>query len=210
MARLLIADDHEIVRRGLVQILEADSAEWRIEEVASGQEVLERISAEEYDLLILDISLPGLTGLEVLKEVRRRRPELPVLMLTMHPEEQYAIRSLRAGAAGYLTKDADPQEMIAAIRKVAAGGRFIRTSLAERLAHHLEEGMIGDSVNGLSDREFQVMLMLARGMRVKQIAEELGLSDKTVSTYRARILRKMGLTENADLTRFALVHGLIE
>jgi len=209
MIKILIADDHAIVRAGLKQILEGTSDLMVAGEVASGREVLELIRQEEFNVLVLDISLHGKSGLDVLKNVKSENPQLPVLVLSMHPEEQYAVRVLKAGASGYLTKESAPDELIAAIRKVARGGKYITASLAERLAFELEHNASQPIHASLSDREYSVMCLLASGKTVTAIAEELCLSPKTISTYRARILEKLRLKTNAEVMRYAMQHGLI-
>jgi len=208
--RILIADDHEIVRRGIEKII-ADAPDMRVTAVASdGAAALERALEATCDVALLDITMPGMSGIDVLKQLRRQKPDLPVLILTIHPEERYAVRALRAGAAGYLSKDTVADELIGAIRKIAEGRRYVSESLGERLASILEGDSDKPIQELLSDREYQVMLLLARGRAVKEIAAELALSHKTVSTYRARVLDKMQLSSNADLTAFALRNNLIE
>lgn len=212
MLRVLIVDDHAIVRRGLKIILEEISDRIvTMDEAADCQEALARIRSSVYDLVLLDISLPGCSGLDLLKQLKADRPNLPVMMLTMYPEEQYAVRALRLGASGYLTKESAPDELVTAIRQVLAGGRYVSVALAERLASELgrrrKEHLTPHE--GLSDREFQVACLIAAGKTVGRIAEELTLSEKTVSTYRSRILAKMQLKSNAELTSYAYRHGLV-
>ena len=210
MIEVLIADDHTIVRKGLIQIL-ADTPDVSVkEEAGSAREVIKKIKAKSFDLVLLDISLPGRSGLDVLKQLKCLRPGLPVLVLSMHPEEQYAIRSIRAGASGYLTKDSAPEELLKAIRKIARGGKYITASLAEKLAAELEGERRELPHEILSDREYQVMCMIAAGRTVKEIADVLSLSVKTISTHRARILLKMGLKNNAQLTHYAIKHNLVD
>jgi two-component system invasion response regulator UvrY len=210
MIDVLIADDHTIVRKGLKQIL-ADTRDVAVkEEAGSAQEVIKKIKAKSFDLVLLDISLPGRSGLDVLKQLKCLRPDLPVLVLSMHPEEQYAIRSIRAGASGYLTKDSAPEELLKAIRKVARGGKYITASLAEKLAAELEGERRELPHEILSDREYQVMCMIATGKTVKEIAEVLSLSVKTISTHRARILLKTGMKNSAQLTHYAIKHNLVD
>jgi two-component system invasion response regulator UvrY len=208
--RILIGDDHAIVREGLKQILAETSDMAVAGEAANGQEVLEQVSKNDWDLLLLDIAMPGRGGMDILKQLRSERPELPVLMLSMYPEEQYAVRALKAGASGYLTKESAPEELIAAIRKVSQGGKYVSSSLAEKLAVYLETDHEKPVHELLSDREYQVMLMIASGKTVKQIADELSLSVKTISTYRSRTLRKMGMKNNAELTYYAIKHALVD
>ncbi|MCZ6632217.1 MAG: response regulator transcription factor, partial [bacterium] len=204
MIHALIADDHTIVREGLKQIL-SETTDITVADVAStGQEVIEKVRANTYDVVLLDISMPDKTGLEVLKQIKTEHPDLPVLILTMYPEAQYAIRALRAGASGYLIKESTPDELVKAVRTVSEGRRYVSASLAERLAFDLT----GDSDRLphelLSDREYQVMCRIASGRTVSQIAEELSLSVKTISTYRSRLLEKMNLQNNAELTHYAI------
>ena len=208
--RVLIADDHPVVRRGVRGILEDAPDVGEVAEAETPQQVLDLVRAARWDVLLLDLGLPGRGGLEVLKDVRQEYPKLPVLILSMQPESQYAIRALRAGAAGYLTKESAPESLLIAIRKVHAGGRYVSAALAEQLA--AEVGMDADTPphQRLSDREFEVMRMLAAGRSVGQVADQLSLSVKTISTYRARILEKMGMATNADLTQYALRNHLID
>lgn len=210
MIKILIADDHAIVREGLKQILAETSDMVVAGEAANGQEVLEQILKDDYDLVLLDISMPGRGGLDTLKQLKSDSPDLPVLMLSMYPEEQYAVRTLKAGASGYLTKKSAPEELIAAIRKVCAGRKYVTSSLAERLALYLETDSERPVHELLSDREYQVMLMIASGKTVKTIAEELSLSVKTISTNRSRALIKMGMKTNAEMTYYAVKQGLID
>jgi two-component system, NarL family, invasion response regulator UvrY len=207
--RLLIGDDHAVVRKGMKQILAETRDIVVADEAGNGREVLEKVQKDDFDMVLLDISMPGRDGLEVLKELKSLRPKLPVLMLSMYPEEQYAVRSLRSGASGYLTKDSAPDELISAIRKVSTGGKYVSASLAEKLAHKLGADMENPLHEALSDREYQVMCMIASGKAVKEIGEELSLSVKTVSTYRSRILNKMRLKGNAELTRYAIDNKLV-
>lgn len=207
--RLLIGDDHAVVRKGMKQILAETRDIVVADEAGNGREVLEKVQKDDFDMVLLDISMPGRDGLEVLKELKSLRPKLPVLMLSMYPEEQYAVRSLRSGASGYLTKDSAPDELISAIRKVSSGGKYVSASLAEKLAHKLGADMENPLHEALSDREYQVMCMIASGKAVKEIGEELSLSVKTVSTYRSRILNKMRLKGNAELTRYAIDNKLV-
>lgn len=210
MIRILIADDHTIVREGLKQIL-ADTPDVEVTaEAGSAQEVIKRIKGKSLDLVLLDISFPGRSGLDVLKQLKSVRPNLPVLVLSMHPEEQYAIRSIRAGASGYLTKESAPDELLQAIRKTAKGGKYITSSLAEKIAAELNGERSGLPHDALSDREYQVLCMIASGKTVKEIAEILSLSIKTISTHRARILEKMRMKNNAQLTHYAIRHNLVD
>jgi two-component system invasion response regulator UvrY len=208
--RILIVDDHPIVRQGLKQTL-ADAAEiGEIVEAATPQEALDLVRQRKWDAVILDIGLPGRGGLEVLKDIKREVPRLPVLILSMHAEDQYAVRAVRAGAAGYLTKGAATERLIAAVRKVASGGRYISPELAERLATELTVDPDHPLHASLSDREFDVLRSIASGQTVGDIAERLSLSVKTVSTYRARILEKMQLKNNAELMHYVLTNHLLD
>jgi len=210
MIRVLVVDDHAIVREGLKQIV-ADTPDIVVAgEAKNGQEALDAVSKNGYNVVLLDISMPDRSGLDVLNQLRSQRPELRILILSIYPEEQYAVRALRAGASGYLTKESAPDELIAAIRKVSSGGNYISRSLGERLANRLRFDASKPPHETLSDREFQVMRMVASGKRVKEIAEELLLSVKTVSTYRRRVLDKMGVKNNSALTRYAIQNRLLE
>ena len=210
MIRILVVDDHAIVREGLKQIL-ADVNDMAVrDEAAGGQEALAKIRSGEFDVVLLDISMPGRSGLEILKEIKAERPKLPVLILSMHAEEQYAVRTLRAGASGYLTKASAPDELIGAIRKVSCGRKYVSSSLAEKLALELDIDTKKPPHATLSDREYQVMLMLASGKSVKDIADELCLSVKTISTYRARVMEKMNMKKNAELTLYAVQNHLVD
>ena len=209
MIKILVADDHAIVREGLKQILVETSDIIVAGEASDGNQALNQVRKGDYDLVLLDIAMPGLSGLEVLKQLKSERPDLPVLMLSMYPEEQYAVRTLRAGASGYLTKQSAPDELIAAIRKVCMGGKYVTSSLAENLAFYLEMDSDRPAHELLSDREYQVMLMIGSGKRVKEIADELSLSVKTISTNRSRALRKMGMKTNAEFTYYAIKHDLV-
>jgi len=209
MIRILIADDHTIVREGLKQLLSETPNLVVAGEAGSGQEVLRRLREGPYDVVLLDISLEDRSGIDVLKQVRTEWPTLPVLMLTMHPEEEYALRALRAGAAGYLTKKSALTELVAAIHKVAAGGRYVSASLGEVLARALEPRAAARPHERLSDREFQVFELLVSGKRLGEIAKYLGVSIKTISTHRARLLAKMRMQTVAALIRYALENQLV-
>lgn len=209
MIRILVADDHAVVRQGVKQILSEVSDMSIKDEAQNGSETLEKVLQHYYDVVLLDISMPGRSGLEILEDIKNHRPKLAVLILSMHPEEQYAIRALRAGASGYLTKASAPQELIGAIRKVAGGGKYVTSSLAEQLADELEGDAEKNPHERLSNREHQVMLMLASGKSVSDIADELCLSVKTISTYRTRVMSKMGMKKNAELTLYAVHNKLI-
>lgn len=209
MIRVLIVDDHAVVRRGIRQILE-DAGDIRVvDEAATEQEALEKTREGGCDLVLLDLSLPGRGGLEVLKQLHEEFPRLPVLVLTMHPEEQYAVRTIRAGASGYLTKQSAPEELVRAVRQIVGGKRYLTAAVAERLAEEVGHEDARAPHERLSDREHQIFLMIASGKTVSEIAEELALSVKTVSTYRARVLEKMQLRTNAELTRYAFERALV-
>lgn len=210
MIKILIADDHAIVRRGLKQILTETADMVVAGEAHNGQELLEKMRSDQWDVVVLDISMPGRGGLDILKQLKCERPKLPVLMLTIHPEDQYAVRVLRAGASGYLTKESAPDHLVEAIRKVARGGKYISPHLAERLAFNLESISERPLHEALSDREFQVLRLIASGKTVKEIGEELSLSVKTISTYRTRILEKMKMKNNAEMTHYAIQQKLVE
>ena len=210
MTRILIADDHAVVRRGVKEILSREFPRASFGEAERAQEILDRVRASKWDLVILDINIPGRGGIEVLHEIKAIRAKLPVLMFSVHAEEQFALRCLKSGATGYLTKDSVPEELTKAVRKILAGGRYVSQELAERLALELASGSERPPHEALSNREHQILLLIAGGKSVADIAAELSLSAKTVSTYRARILEKMGMKTNADLIRYALQHGLVE
>jgi two-component system invasion response regulator UvrY len=208
--KILIADDHRIVREGLKQILAETHDMVVAGEASNTQEVLRRLAENEYDVLLLDISMPGRSGLDILRQLKNDLAKLSVLVLSMYSEEQYALRALKAGASGYMTKESAPDELIEAIRKVSTGRKYISPTVAEKLAFSLESGDERPPQETLSDREFQVMCMIASGKTIKAIADELSLSVKTVSTYRARILEKMKMNNNAELTHFAIQNKLVE
>jgi len=209
MIRILVADDHAIVRDGLKQIVSDTSDMVVAAEASNGREALNKVLEDDYDVVLLDITMPDRSGLDILKEIKSQKPELPVLILSMHPEEQYAVRALKAGASGYLTKESASEELIRAMRRVSGGGKYVTSSLAEKLASVLKTGAEEPLHQALSDREYQVLCMIASGKRVKQIANELFLSTKTVSTYRSRILRKMNMNNNIELTRYAIQNQLV-
>jgi len=210
MIKILIADDHPIVRAGLKQILEEASDIKVTVEAGDGHELLRLIRKGGIDVVLLDISMPGLTGLDALKQIKTENPDLPILILSMHPEDQYGIRVLKAGAAGYLMKSAAPDQLVGAIRKVYRGGRYVSPSLAEKMAFGLQTGASGLPHETLSDREYQVLCMIASGKTVKEIGEELALSEKTISTYRARVLEKMNMKSNSELTHYAIKLDLVD
>jgi len=209
MIKILIADDHAIVREGLKQIVAETSDMVVAGEAVDGQKVLELVRKEDWDLILLDIFMPGRGGIDTLKELKIESRNYR-LMLSMYPEEQYAVRALKAGASGYLTKESAPEELIDAIRKVSQGGRYISAALAESLAFHVGANSEKPLHETLSNREYQVILMLASGKTVKEIANDLSLSVKTISTNRVRALRKMGMKNNAEITYYAITHGLVK
>ncbi len=210
MTKVLIVDDHAVVREGLKQILAETPGMVVAGEAKTGEEALEIMESQHYDVVVLDISLPDMSGLEVLKQMKAQHPQTPVLVLTVRPEEQYAVRVLRAGASGYMTKDAAPNELVATIQKIAQGGRYISPRLAEKLAFDLGPEAKAVPHEALSDREFQVLRMKASGKTITAISKELCINKKTVSTYRRRILDKMGMESNADLIRYAIENRLVD
>jgi len=210
MIRVLVADDHAILRRGLIEILMREIEGTVCGEAGDAEELLTQVRSHDWDLVILDITMPGRSGIDVLGDLQRTRPKLPVLVLTMHSEDQYGKRVLRAGAAGYMNKESAPEELIKAVRKLLAGGRYVSPRLAEKLAIDLHVGAGRTGNETLSDLEFEVLRMIASGKTVTQIAEELHLSVTTVSTYRARILEKMNMTTTAELMRYALSNHLVD
>lgn len=210
MIRVALADDHTIVREGLKQLLTAAGDFEVVAEARDGHEVMNTVRTVELDVLLLDMSMPGRSGVELIKQVRAERPKLRILVLTMHEEHQYAIRAIRAGASGYLTKDSASRELVQALRKVAAGGAFISPEVAEQLALSAMPDAAGEPHESLSDREYQVFGMIARGRSISDIAAELNLSVKTVSTHKANILQKMGLETIGDLIRYAVSRRLVD
>ena len=210
MTRILVADDHAVVRRGVLQILDEAPESFVIDEASSGGEVLRVAREQDYDLILLDIALPDINGMEVLNHLQDEHPNVAVLMLSMYPEKQYASRALKAGASGYLTKDSAPGELLRAVGRILAGGKYVTESLAEELVAELSGEGGGEPHEKLSDREYQVMLLLAQGKTVSDIARELSLSVKTISTYRARILEKLELESTAEIIRYAFRHGLAQ
>jgi DNA-binding NarL/FixJ family response regulator len=210
MIKVLIADDHPIVRQGLRQILSGISDMEVAGEAVNAQDTLDQVRGGGWDVLVLDLTMPDRSGFDILKELKHEQPDLPVLVLSIHAEEQFVVRVLKAGAAGYLTKENAPAELIKAIRKVVSGGKYISPALAESLAFGLDTASEQPGHEVLSDREFQVMQMMASGKTLTEIAEELSLSAKTVSTYRTRLLEKMNLRTNAEIIRYAIENGLME
>jgi two-component system invasion response regulator UvrY len=210
MMKVLIADDHAVVREGLKQIL-ANTADMSVvQEASNGQEVLDKVRVHPIDAVVLDISMPGRSGLDTLMQLKRERPTLPVLVLSMHSEDQFAVRILKAGARGFLTKETAPDLLVSALRKVVAGGKYISPGLAERLAFDLRTDNNKAPHELLSDREYEVLCLIALGKSVREIAEKLSLSIKTISTYRARILEKMKMRTNAQLTHYGIRNGLVD
>jgi DNA-binding NarL/FixJ family response regulator len=208
--RILIADDHPIFRAGVKEILLKEKDVESIGEADTGHKVLELARKQRWDVVLLDLTMPGKDGLEALQELRRERPALPILVLSAHPEDQLALRLLRSGAAGYLTKDKAPEVLLAAIRKVLRGEKYISESLAEKIALDTVSGATESLHETLSQREYQVMIMLAAGKTAKEIAKQLFLSIRTVSTYRARVLEKMKMKTNAELIRYALQNKIVD
>ena len=207
--KVLVADDHAVVREGLKRILTQDRSIEVVAEAGDGAAALARACEVDLDVVVLDMSMPGRGGLETLQELKRMRPQLGVLVLSMHPEDQYAVRVLREGADGYLSKESAAEELISALRKIYDGGKYVSATLAERLASTVERGFEGPPHERLSTREFQVLVLIAQGRTVTEIGEELHLSVKTISTYRTRILDKMGMKNNAALMHYAIEEGIV-
>jgi DNA-binding NarL/FixJ family response regulator len=208
--KILIADDHSIVREGLKQYVKTLDEVKLIDEAVNGNEAWAMIKDGDYDLVILDVSMPGMSGLDVLRNIKERNLQTRVLILTVHPQEQYAIQAFKLGASGYLSKDSAFEELTLAIKKIASGGRYVASAFAEKLAFNGFDSDTHTIHEKLSEREFQVMIMLAKGKSVTEIAKDIFISDKTVSTYRTRILEKMGMKKNAELTMYAIKNNLIE
>ncbi len=210
MVRIVLCDDHPLLREGLKRIL-TQQADFRVvDEAGSGSELLSRLETGRFDVIILDITLPDMNGIDVLKAIQASEHHAAVLVLSMHPEQQYALRALKAGAAGYLQKESVPDELVTAVRRIAQGRKYVTASLAERLALDLEDKSARPPHELLSDREYQVLCLLASGKGVKDIAHELQLSSPTVATYRARVLSKLGLSTTVELVRYALANKLVE
>jgi two-component system, NarL family, invasion response regulator UvrY len=207
--KILITDDHAVVRQGLKQILLEEFTRAEFGEATNAQEAIERVWKENWDVVVLDITMPGRSGLEVLKEIKKSRPKLPVLVLSMHPEDQFAVRLLKIGASGYMTKESAPNELVGAVKKVIAGGRYVSAALAEKMASYLAVDVQTPPHERLSDREFLVLRLIASGKTPTAIAKELALSVKTISTYRMRILEKMSMSNNAELTHYAIQNQLV-
>lgn len=210
MIKILIADDHPIVRKGLKEIIEETPGMKVVDEASNGQEVLEKVFKKDINVVLLDISMPGRSGLDILRDIKRQKPKLVILVLSMHPEEQYAVQALKEGASGYLTKKSAPDELLTALRKVSSGGKYVSSSLAEKLAYALEKDGEKPPHETLSVREYEVMRLIASGKTVTEIARELFLSPKTISTYRARILEKMRMKNNTQLVRYAIKNRLVD
>lgn len=210
MLRILIADDHALIREGLKKILKAAQDITVVSEAQNAREVIEEMKKQELDVVILDISLPGKSGLELLKDLKLEYPKLPVLILSMHPEDRFAVRALKAGAAGYVTKESAVEELVKAVRKVVQGRKYVSPALAEKLAFDLETDTGKPPHENLSDREYQVMCLIAIGKSVREIASELYLSISTVNTYRGRILEKMNMKTDAELIRYAVQNQLVD
>lgn len=209
MLRILLADDHSVVRQGIKQILANSIEKVTFGEAQNARDIRDLISNESWDIIILDLAMPDSNGIEMLKQVKHERPNLPILILSMFPEEQYALRAIKAGASGYLNKESAPEELVEAIHKILQGGEYISQSLAEQLIHYARNEEDLPPHKYLSDREYQVLCMIASGKEIREIASELSLSVKTISTYRARLLLKMSMKTNAEITYYAIKNGLI-
>src|SRR2546421_2963447 len=210
MIKVVVVDDHAVVREGLKRIIAENDGMMVSGEAADGFEAMQVLRKQPCDVVLLDITMPNKSGLDVLKELHAEAPRLPVLVLSMHPEDQYALRVLRAGAAGYVTKESAPAKLVQAIRKVVRGGRYVSPTLAEKLVYDLGTQTDKAPHEILSDREYQVLCMIGSGKTLTQIAEELALSVKTISTYRVRILEKLKMNNNAEMTRYAIKEGLVD
>ena len=212
MLHVLITDDHPIFRKGLRQVLSESDKIEQIDEAGSGREAVQKIREHHYDVVTMDVSMPEADGLEILKQIKYEHPDVPVLMLSIYPEEQFALRALRAGAAGYLTKTSVPDELVTAVERIATGGTYITTSIAEKLMSDFKspQGVTRYPHEKLSDREYEVLLLIGEGLTVSDIAAKLNLSVKTISTHRAHILKKTDMNSNAQLMRYVLDHKLLE
>ena len=208
--KILIVDDHFIVRQGLKQVLKEHFKHAEFGEAGDGREALQMVWQTQWDVVLLDISMPGRGGLDALKDLKQARPEVPIIILSMHSEDQFAIRVLKLGACAYIRKDSAGQDLVTGVEAALRGARYITPSLAEKLANHLQEDRKGPVHEELSDREYQVMCMIAAGKTVKEVAGGLSLSVKTVSTYRKRVIEKMGLKNNSQIMRYAVRHGLVD
>jgi two-component system invasion response regulator UvrY len=209
MLRILLADDHAVVRKGIKQILNEAFQDGEFGEVGNLHELRELISGDKWDILVLDLAMPDGNGLEILKQIGKDYPKLPVLVMSIYPEDQYALRTIRAGAKGYLNKESAPEELVLAIQKILSGGEYISTSVADELVKYARHTDDQPPHKSLSDREYQVLCLIAAGKEIKDIANELSLSSKTISTYRTRILLKMNMKSNAELTHYAIQNGLV-
>jgi len=209
MLRILLADDHAVVRKGVKQILAEAFTQVTFGEAQNAHDLMGLVGSERWDIVVLDLNMPGGNGLEALKQIKSDRPLLPVLILSMFPEDQYAVRTLRAGAAGYLNKESAPEELVLAIRKILHGGEYISSSVADELVFYARNKDDQQLHKYLSDREYQVLCLIASGKEVKEISTELSLSAKTISTYRARLLEKMNMKTNAEITHYAIQNGLV-
>ena len=209
MTRILLVDDHALIRRGLRNLLESDLATAQVFEAEDARQATERLMSDSWDLILLDINLPGRSGLEVLEEVRHLHLKTPVIVLSAYPEEEFALRAFHLGASGYLNKQSASEELLVAVKRVLAGGKYVTASMAERLAAALGGDIRPAPHELLSNRELQVMRLVAGGKTLKEIGEALGVSEKTVATYRTRLSTKMGLGSKVDLTRYAVQHGLV-
>lgn len=207
--RIIVADDHAIFREGLKQVIESTNDMTVVDEAINGQELLSKVHNNDYDMVILDITMPGRNGLDVLVELKNIKPKLPVLVLSMHPEEQFALRAYKSGASGYLTKSSPSAELLDALNKISRGKKYVSSALAESLVTGLGDVSQQDLQHSLSNREYQVMSLIGSGKSVGKIADELALSVKTVSTYRAHILRKLNMKNNAEITRFVIENNLL-
>jgi len=210
MKRILIADDHEIVRRGLRQILTDEFPKLQVGDASDARSAVEAVRKQAWDAVLLDINMPGRSGLEVLEELKQLRPAMPVVVLTAFPEEDYAVRAFKLGASGYVTKESASDELLAALRKAMAGGRYVTASHAYKLAASIAGDAPATPHETLSNRELQVLRLIAQGRTIKEVAAELALSEKTIGTYRARLSEKMGLSTNVELARYALQHKLVD
>jgi two-component system invasion response regulator UvrY len=210
MRRILLVDDHEVVRKGLMKVLAEAFQPIEVEEARNGQEAVSKVLKSRYDLVVLDIKMPGKSGLDALKEIKQHQPRLPVVILSMQPEDQLAVRAMRAGASGYLTKECASDELVLAIQKALKGEKYISGSLAQILAGELDKDLEKPPHEILSDREYQVMVMIASGKPVGAIAKELSLSVKTISSYRANILLKLKMKNNAEITHYAIRNKLVD
>lgn len=209
MLKILLADDHAVVRHGIQQIISAAFPQATFGEASSLNELREMVYREPWDVIILDLAFPEGNGLELLKQIKKDYASMPVLVLSMYPEDQYALRAIRAGASGYLSKESAPEELVLALQKVLAGGEYISSALAEELVHYARHEDDQPLHRSLSDREYQVLCLIASGKELREISQELALSSKTVSTYRSRLLTKMNMKTNAELTHYAIGHGLV-